>query len=78
MYGYGDVYSYMRSGVTYVEYVVSTAKLTGIVLDFPAGLYTATEYPAQFPPGTAEVCRALAKQAWDVSVKLGIRYGSEC
>lgn len=63
-----------REGVCHVEYVVKTAELRGVCIDFPGHLYMASAYPAIFPAGSADKCRALAKQAFDVSKKLGIPF----
>lgn len=62
-------------GKSFVEHVVIAAGLKGICLDFPANLYLSSEYPApQFPIGTAEKCRRLAKQAHDIARRLGIAF----
>lgn len=63
-----------RNGACYVEYVVRTAGLSGIALDFPAGLWLSPEFPVQYPPGSADKCRALAKQAHDVARRLGVGF----
>lgn len=63
-----------REGVCYVEYVTKAAGLKGICIDFPGNLYLAQTYPAQFPAGSADKCRALAKQAHDAAKKLGVPF----
>jgi hypothetical protein len=63
-----------REGMCYVEYVTRAAELKGICIDFPGNLYLASQYPASFPAGSADKCRALAKQAHDVARKLGLPF----
>ena len=63
-----------RNGLPIVEYVVKTAGLRGIALDFPAGLWLAAQYGAQFPPNSADKCRRFAKMCFDITKKMGVPY----
>eukprot|EP00887_Chlorella_sp_A99_P001788 scaffold19.g1788.t1 len=66
--------NHTRTGYSPVEFVVRTAGLRGIALDFPASLLLSPSFPAKFGPKAADKSRALAKQAHDVARKLGIRF----
>ncbi len=46
--------------------------MKGIALDYPAGLYLANAFPSNFPAGSAEKCRQLALQAYQIAQKLNI------
>lgn len=63
-----------RNGLCHVEHVVRTAGLRGIAIDFPAGLWLSAAFPANFPPGSADKCRALARQAHDVARRCGVPF----
>ena len=63
-----------KNGMSYVEYVVRTAGLKGICVDFPAGLWLSQHFPAQFPPNSGDKCRQLAKQAHDVARSCGVPF----
>jgi hypothetical protein len=60
------------NNVPYIQYAVQRAGLKGIAIDYPAGLYLAKEFPSSFPVGSADKCRKLAKQAWNIAQTLGI------
>jgi hypothetical protein len=66
--------SVKRNGMPIVEYVIRTAVLKGVALDFPAGLWLAPAFGPQFPPGSADKCRAFAKACFDITRKMGIPY----
>ena len=63
-----------RNGVPIVEYVIKTAGLRGVALDFPAGLWLAPAFGAEFPPGSADKCRRFAKMCFDITRKMGIPF----
>ena len=63
-----------NGGMPYVEYVVRTAGLKGVVIDFPAGLWLSKNFPANFPAGSGDKCRLLAKQAHDVCRRMSIPF----
>lgn len=63
-----------RDGLCYVEHVVRAAGLKGVALDYPASLWLAERFPARYPPGTGDKCRALARQAHDVARRCGIGF----
>ena len=63
-----------NGGMPYVEYVVRTAGLKGIVIDFPAGLWLSKNFPASFPPNSGDKCRLLAKQSHDICRRMGIPF----
>lgn len=63
-----------NGGMPYVEYVVRTAGLKGIVIDFPAGLWLSKNFPSNFPPNSGDKCRLLAKQAHDICRRMSIPF----
>jgi len=62
------------NGVPYVQYAIQRAGLKGIAIDYPANLYLADAFPSSFPPGSAEKCRQLAKQAFQIAQTLKIPF----
>ena len=63
-----------NGGMKYDEYVVRTAGLKGIVIDFPAGLWLSKNFPANFPPNSGDKCRLLAKQSHDACRRMGLPF----
>jgi hypothetical protein len=63
-----------RNGMPIVEYVIRTAMLKGVALDFPAGLWLSPAFGPQFPPGSADKCRQFAKACFDITRKMGIPF----
>jgi len=61
-------------GVPYVQYAIQRAGLKGIAIDYPAGLYLAQAFPSSFPPGSADKCRQLAKQAYQIAKSLNLPF----
>lgn len=55
-----------------IEYVVHRVGMQGIALDFPAGLFLASKFPASFPPDSAANSKLLAKQAYEIAKKYNI------